>query len=119
MNCIREEDTMRKAKQKETTYNPTTMIAIKNRQKPWLHHERPQSQGAMRFPKITWIYCHKVGHTRSECRNRFVKWKQTYYRQKMQAHMAEYDEEDQDNEEIVEDAGYDDVLQDSFRIPKC
>ena len=126
INSIRQEEAMRKARQKETTYNPTAMIAYKNKQanhsyKPRFYPERPQpQQGTVRFSKVTCTYCHKVGHTRNECRNRFVKGKQTYYKPKMQAHMAEYDEEDQDNEEVVEEEGYDDLLQAFFfRSPNC
>ena len=113
---------MRKARYKETTYNPTTMIAYRNRpnyqsyNKPKSFSERsPQPyQGGMRFSKIFCTYCHKIGHTRNECRNR--KGKQTYpeYKARMQGHMAEYGEDDEEKVENEQEEGYDDLLQAFF-----
>ena len=121
-NCIKQEDAMRKARYKETTYNPTAMIAYRNRQnyqsynKPKSFSERsPQPyQGGMRFSKIFCTYCHKIGHTRNECRNR--KGKQTYpeYKPRMQVHMAEYGEDDEEKVENEQEEVYDDLLQAFF-----
>ena len=116
INCIKQEEAMRKARHQETTYNPTAMIAYRNRQhhqsyKPKSFFERPHTQqGGMRFSKVTCTYCHKIGHTKNECRNRFIKGKQEYqeYKPRMQAHMVEYGEVDEEN---MHEDGYDDLLQ--------
>ena len=94
------------------------MIAYRNR-KNYQSYNKPKSflerspqpyQGGMRFSKTFCTYCHKIGHTRNECRNR--KGKQTYpeYKHRMQGHMAEYGEDDEEKVENEQEEVYDDLL---------
>ena len=104
INCIRQEEAMKKARRPEQTQHTLAMIAYRSKQpyqnqrmeyKPRNYLENSRSQtGGLRFSQIFCTICKKSGHTNTQCRFRQTKTKQPYQtyqrpRSRVEAHIAE------------------------------
>ena len=107
INCIRQEEAMKKARRPEQTQHTLAMIAYRSKQpsqnqrteyKPRYYPEnfRPQT-GGLRFSQIFCTICKKSGHTNNQCRFRQTRIKQPYQRSRsrVEAHLAEEISEDE------------------------
>ena len=127
INCIRQEEAMKKARRPEQTQHTSAMIAYRGKQsyqnqrteyrpRNYLDNSRPQV-GGIRFSQIFCTICNKSGHTNNQCRFRQMKNKQSYQRprSRVEAHLAEEISENEsyptETNSEENDDGYDDLLQ--------
>ena len=127
INCIRQEEAMKKARGLEQTQHTSTMITYRGKQpyqnqrteyrpRNYLDNSRPQV-GGIRFSQIFCTICNKSGHTNNQCRFRQMKNKQSYQRprSRVEAHLAEEISENEsyptETNSEENDDGYDDLLQ--------